>query len=1529
MEQLIQNANFMHTEDDDLMNEFKDSLSGWDSDSVSFPQLQACFKATQRQICRPDFPRNGSSGYYMGYHLIDTLISLADDLCKEGKAKAVDVNEMYLGFILQMVQIGPLSSHTEYIKMLMSDSDVEFEEFFQSLKGERLKKIVLSLKKDYKPDPGMECSSYFSNDFDRFWTCFVSDGLSEEQFHEARLEFIQLYTFFSTAFVDRDRDTFKTMRDAADTINRKFDRNIFKGQPVSLLQEQWAVLSKLVLAPGFPQSEDVGKEIKDVMEELLKVVSEEKLLGSMYEGIMDLALALTVQKAGCQGTHRHFEAMGYFFRDVEEKDVKGDSKLYEGLMTKFLHFLNHVDDKVYLTLKFVQPVMYECLNNAMGKSEGHVRLWVDMIKALLQHPVPECLGTARRAMREKDSIIKWKKYPEDLRELFTLLGGLTFPRWLTEKQVEAGNKQLEDLTKDVLKEAEKVGVTKLGLTEPIVQLTFHYLEGATEESYSLAEILADKVEFNPKKDKALIMDTLQRATTYLEDESYDWDDEKLRDMGYALRDLVIACIDCVKDGKVFTLEEYDELIYLVKLSEKKMHQVAEPGSSNFFMIYTVVGMNITNWLQTMNEEHRLIPMVPCMVSMLEYDDSTVLSTVTAHMMVLSRSAGYMFARYNEKLVDKFLEDESSEVLVTITCSYEYNKGPIERRFDELFEHIDSGNTSVHSNILELLAKVAKHQPHLFSQDKVDAVVKEAKEDSGQQVQLLNILVDLARRHIDRLEPSMDDFMNVDLWQEFSAPSVVNILQLYALQSEEKADKVISYLMTRIQRSESYTEVLVALNACRRLGFKHRPAIEKHRAAIEKFRDSTGNSDYHLGCASILDMLDGKSVDKIADELRELQGDVADLEVRVTATETDIAEVKDTVQQQGEDLDNVKNEVNEQGQRLDKVEDTVEDTKVKVQEIDGKTLSHAPSWARDVSKLLNVEADADWRLLSLRLGFTNDDLRAWATTADPCLAMLNEWYATHKTREATHAVLTSLQLLDREDAAVIVENAMKNAEEVVEDEEFEYATPPDVFISYQWGHQAEVRVLRQHLEMAGFSCWMDVGQMGGGDKLFEKIDSGIRGAKVVLSCVSAKYAKSPNCNREVNLSVNLGKPIIPLLMEKVSWPPPGSMGPIFSEYLFIRFFQRAGEETERDDQRYWPLPKFQELLMQLSVNGLMPDQRVVQPEYQDWWLPKVEEVTIDKDRSKKQSAATSTTTSSAPGTEGKQAEAEVSPEVFISYQWGKQPQILKLYSALTSRGYTCWLDIMQMGGGDSLYDKIDRGLRGCHVALCCVTTKYAKSANCRREVSLADAVQKPVVPLLLEKEVSWPPPGPMGPVMTQLLYIDCTQGDTQLTWTGPKFDELLAAIDRHVPGKGKGEGEGEAAEKVPESQQKEKEKEEKKKEEKITVVDVAPVAQEKQSETASAPKSQGETNGDGGERTDGSPHNNHHPPPAAPQEKPDSGMQDARGGKQEHAGADIRARKTSLTSTADGSMAGHDECNYGQQQLYLQKDGAASACCVIL
>lgn len=104
----------------------------------------------------------------------------------------------------------------------------------------------------------------------------------------------------------------------------------------------------------------------------------------------------------------------------------------------------------------------------------------------------------------------------------------------------------------------------------------------------------------------------------------------------------------------------------------------------------------------------------------------------------------------------------------------------------------------------------------------------------------------------------------------------------------------------------------------------------------------------------------------------------------------------------------------------------------------------------------------------------------------------------------------------------------------------------------------------------------------------------------------------------------------------------------------------------------------------------------------------------------------------------------------------------------------------MGGGDSLYDKIDRGIRGCKVVVSCVTPKYSMSANCRREVSLCDALKKPMIPLLLE-DMTWPPPGPMSMVYTQLLYIAFhSSTDLQESWRGDEFDQMISQLHQHIP-----------------------------------------------------------------------------------------------------------------------------------------------------
>ena len=66
-----------------------------------------------------------------------------------------------------------------------------------------------------------------------------------------------------------------------------------------------------------------------------------------------------------------------------------------------------------------------------------------------------------------------------------------------------------------------------------------------------------------------------------------------------------------------------------------------------------------------------------------------------------------------------------------------------------------------------------------------------------------------------------------------------------------------------------------------------------------------------------------------------------------------------------------------------------------------------------------------------------------------------------------------------------------------------------------------------------------------------------------------------------------------------------------------------------------------------------------------------------------------------------------------------------------------------------------------------------SENCQREVTLADILKKPVVPLLFDKEIGWPPPGQMSLIFAKLLYIDMTGKEGAIPQT--KLEELVAMI----------------------------------------------------------------------------------------------------------------------------------------------------------
>uniref|UniRef100_T1K6Z3 Uncharacterized protein n=1 Tax=Tetranychus urticae TaxID=32264 RepID=T1K6Z3_TETUR len=90
-----------------------------------------------------------------------------------------------------------------------------------------------------------------------------------------------------------------------------------------------------------------------------------------------------------------------------------------------------------------------------------------------------------------------------------------------------------------------------------------------------------------------------------------------------------------------------------------------------------------------------------------------------------------------------------------------------------------------------------------------------------------------------------------------------------------------------------------------------------------------------------------------------------------------------------------------------------------------------------------------------------------------------------------------------------------------------------------------------------------------------------------------------------------------------------------------------------------------------------------------------------------------------------------------------------------------------------------------VIIAYLTPRFASSRICAREVTLADVLRKPILPVMLEP-TPWPLPGPMAVVMSSLVFVDLCgvgghggigkSGDSET-----RFRDILNTISRCIAG----------------------------------------------------------------------------------------------------------------------------------------------------
>ena len=159
-------------------------------------------------------------------------------------------------------------------------------------------------------------------------------------------------------------------------------------------------------------------------------------------------------------------------------------------------------------------------------------------------------------------------------------------------------------------------------------------------------------------------------------------------------------------------------------------------------------------------------------------------------------------------------------------------------------------------------------------------------------------------------------------------------------------------------------------------------------------------------------------------------------------------------------------------------------------------SNLPAWIRSTAKLLSTaevnitqnksfSENRTWVILAKKLGYQQSVIDQFSHSRNPSLQLITDWIVrSGNSSLAVDMLFATMKQIGREDLV----------ETISREKEAQYPLP-SVFISYQWDVQEDVKELRNFLELVGFTCWMDMGQIGGGEILYEKIDHGIRNAKV--------------------------------------------------------------------------------------------------------------------------------------------------------------------------------------------------------------------------------------------------------------------------------------------------------------------------------------------------------------------------------------------------------------------------------------------------
>jgi len=140
-------------------------------------------------------------------------------------------------------------------------------------------------------------------------------------------------------------------------------------------------------------------------------------------------------------------------------------------------------------------------------------------------------------------------------------------------------------------------------------------------------------------------------------------------------------------------------------------------------------------------------------------------------------------------------------------------------------------------------------------------------------------------------------------------------------------------------------------------------------------------------------------------------------------------------------------------------------------------------------------------------------------------------------------------------------------------------------------------------------------------------------------------------------------------------------------------------------------------------------------------------------------------------------------VMLSYQWGSQELVVRVYNSLTSLGYRVWMDIMGGISGGNIFASMAQSIENSCALVCFMTEGYEKSSNGEKELTYADSTGVRVIPCLLQERVGggeqYRPTGWLGFLTSNLLYVDFTKAESDEEVYDKAIEDLVKQLDFYM------------------------------------------------------------------------------------------------------------------------------------------------------